>query len=497
MSPLKVVGSGRLDDFHRRRTGSLRAVVRSEETQGRAAAIFDRDRTVVKGASAPDIRKALAAVGLTSEKGLPGEGVLLRLYDALGESIPHMALARLAAFAAAGWSADAARQAGEMVAELLNHKVAPFARVLLDEHRDAGHLLVLATTTPRHLVAPFARLLGFDDVVATCYEEKEGRFTGRLEGRFIWSGWKLAAIRSWSDRNGVDLRTSFAYSDSVYDSPLLGAVGHPYAVNPDPALRAVALARRWPVLHLDVPPGVPKLAGLEPFDVVAMLARPQMLPFARFRFHGVEKVPPTGPVIIAANHRSYFDVAAVGLLAVKAGRPVRFLAKKEVTDAPVVGQFTRAMGAIRVDRGSGSSEPLNRAVEALRAGDAVGVFPQGTIPRGRDFFEPHLAGRTGVARLVYATGAPLVPVGIWGTERVWPRSRRLPAVTRIVDAPEVVVTVGDPIPASSLPKDARQATQMIMDTICDLLPPEARVPREPSDEEITRATPPGRRKTAG
>ncbi len=78
---------------------------------------------------------------------------------------------------------------------------------------------------------------------------------------------------------------------------------------------------------------------------------------------------------------------------------MRFLGKKEVFDAPVVGSIVTALGGIRVERGSGSDEPLRAAADALTAGEAVALMPQGTIPRGRAFFEPELKGRWGAAKL--------------------------------------------------------------------------------------------------
>ena len=198
------------------------------------------------------------------------------------------------------------------------------------------------------------------------------------------------SVSRWATANKVELSESFAYSDSLYDLPLLSAVGHPHAVNPDPRLRAVATLRRWPVLFLDVPPGVPKLFGLEPADVVRLLSRPELIPYARFDIRGVERVPGEGGAVVVANHRSYFDVAALGLTAARRGRPLRFLGKKEVFDAPVVGQLARALGGIRVDRGSGSAEPLREAArkspgpryvrgDALRLPFGDGTFEAVTI----------------------------------------------------------------------------------------------------------------------
>jgi putative phosphoserine phosphatase/1-acylglycerol-3-phosphate O-acyltransferase len=454
----------------------------------RAAAFFDLDRTLLKGASGPLINEALVAAGIIPERGVPAQRFIYGLFNAVGETLPAMALARGAALAAKGWSREAVRQAGKSAAENLEELVAPYAPGLIAEHRAAGRPVVLATTTPHDLVAPLAERLGFDDVVATRYAEDDGGlYTGALEGEFVWARGKLSAVRTWASANDVDLRESYAYSDSVYDTPLLSAVGHPHAVNPDPRLHALALVRRWPVLNLDVPPGVPKLVGVEPADVLRLLSRPQMFPYARFDIGGTERLPRSGPAIVVANHRSYFDTVALGLTVMKAGRAPRFLGKKEVFDAPVVGPLAKALGGIRVDRGTGSDEPLREAARALDAGEIVALMPQGTIPRGREFFEPQLKGRTGAARLAAMTGAPVIPVGLWGTEHVWPRSAKVPNVVNVLNPPKVTTRVGRQVAITG--EDPAADTGRIMDALMDLLPPESRERREPTEEEIRRASP--------
>ncbi len=102
--------------------------------------------------------------------------------------------------------------------------------------------MVLATTTPlRPGEATWPTCLGFDDVVATRYGvNADGTYDGTLDGPFVWSAGKLAAVKDWAERHGVDLAESFAYSDSVYDTPLLAAVGHPFVVNPDPRMVLMA-----------------------------------------------------------------------------------------------------------------------------------------------------------------------------------------------------------------------------------------------------------------
>jgi putative phosphoserine phosphatase/1-acylglycerol-3-phosphate O-acyltransferase len=141
-----------------------------------------------------------------------------------------------------------------------------------------------------------------------------------------------------------------------------------------------------------------------------------------------------------------------------------------------------------VDRGSGSDQPLHEAEAALRAGEIVVVLPQGTIPRGAAFFDPVLKGRTGTARLAASTGAVVVPVGLWGTEKVWPRSARTPDFTLVRRPPKVTVRVGRPLSLSRT--DAVADTSTIMAAITDLLPEESHVAHEPTAEELARTNPP-------
>ena len=429
------------------------------------------------------------AAGIVRDRKVPGMDLFYRFYDLVGETLPGMFLARRMADVARGWLREAVQEAAETAADALVHSVAPFAAPLMDEHRRAGRPVVLATTTPYDLVKPLADRLHFDDVIATRYPEDEGKYTGKLEGEFVWGTGKLSAVRKWAQERGVDLKESWAYSDSIFDFPLLSAVGHPHAVNPDPRLRIAALVRRWPVRHLDLPAGVPKIAGLEPARILRAFLRPELFPYARFDIVGVERIPVEGPAIVVANHRSYFDTAAVALTVARSGRPVRFLGKAEVFDAPVVGQLARALGGIRVDRGSGSGEPLQNAAEALQAGELVALMPQGTIPRGREFFEPELRGRHGASRLAAMTRAPVIPIGIWGTDKVWPRNARVPNVLNVTSPPHIRVRVGPPVALAY--DDLHADTASIMAAIVDLLPDEARQRHEPTAEELARTMPPG------
>ncbi len=456
------------------------------------AAFFDLDRTLLAGASGQVFSSAMKQAGLVS-RSIPGEALMFRVFNTIGETLPSMALARQAVTLAKGKSRAAVQAAASTAAKELLGMVQPLAAPLFDQHRAAGRAVVMATTTPMDMVKPLADLLGLDGVVATQYGvNDDGTYDGTLKGPFVWSAGKLAAVRTWADENGIDLLQSYAYSDSVYDTPLLAAVGHPFVVNPDARMAVMAAARRWPTIDLSAGgSGMAKIpvVNMEIQRLALSFTHPLFFPYARFDIDGVDNIPQTGAAIIVGNHRSYFDPMAMAVTIARTDRTLRFLGKKEVFDAPIVGQIAAAMGGIRVDRGTGSEEPLKAAAEALEHGDMVAIMPQGTIPRGKAFFDPKLKGRWGAARLAAMTGAPVIPIGLWGTEKVWPRSARLPNVLNIVDPPLITVRVGAPIALKYQSADAD--TKKIMKAITDLLPPEGRVKREPTDEELAAALPRG------
>ncbi len=254
----------------------------------------------------------------------------------------------------------------------------------------------------------------------------------------------------------------------------------------------MAAARRWPIIDLSAAgrrlPRIP-LINTEIQRLALSFTHPLFFPFVKFDIAGVENIPESGPAIIVGNHRSYFDPMAIAVTIARTDRTVRFLGKKEVFDAPVIGQIATLLGGIRVDRGTGGDEPLQAAAEALAHGDMVTLMPQGTIPRGKAFFDPKLKGRWGAARLAAMTGAPVIPIGLWGTEKIWPRSALLPNVLNIVDPPVVTIRVGSVVPLKRQSPDAD--TKRIMKALMDLLPPESKVRHEPTPEELAATLPRG------
>lgn len=456
------------------------------------AAFFDLDRTLLQGGTGPHLTQAMVDLGLVP-RSLPGQGLLFKAFDLFGENLPSIFLARQATLVARGKDSKTFDEAAAKAAEVIAEHIHPFALALIEQHKAEGRLTVMATTTPTHLIQPLADRLGFDHVIATRYNTKDdGTFDGSIRGPFVWSTGKLTAVKHFAAKHDIDLTESYGYSDSIFDLPLLEAVGQPAAVNPDPRLTMYAVARRWPIVHFDVSPGVLKIpvVGIELQKFVLEGLRSTFFPCARFDISGIENIPRHGPVILVGNHRSYFDAVAMANVVRQSGRTARVLGKKELFDIPVLGSFIAAAGGIRVDRGEGGSESYDMAALALEGGEMVGLLPEATIPRGEAFFEPVLKGKSGAARLAAVSRAPVIPVGMWGTEKVWPRSSSMPNLLNLTNPPKVTIRVGKPVDLKY--RSPAADTKRIMSAISDLLPPESRERHTPTAEEL-RATYPGGR----
>jgi 1-acyl-sn-glycerol-3-phosphate acyltransferase len=181
----------------------------------------------------------------------------------------------------------------------------------------------------------------------------------------------------------------------------------------------------------------------------------------RFTVSGAENIPLEGGAVLACNHVSYFDFMFVGLPALRRGRRlVRFMAKKAVFDNPVSGPLMRGMHHIPVDRAAGLGA-YQAALDALRDGELVGVFPESTISRA---FVPRTF-KTGAARMAIEAGVPLIPVVVWGGHRVWTTGRK-PILRRGVP---IVVEVAPPLdlPDGITAADATSALHDAISAMCE------------------------------
>ena len=134
----------------------------------------------------------------------------------------------------------------------------------------------------------------------------------------------------------------------------------------------------------------------------------------RWRFIGLDKIPKRGPIIIAPNHISNFDPLGMGLMVDHAGRRPRFLAKASLWKVPVLGWLFSNAKQIPVERGSGHREPFDAAVRALKRGECIVLYPEGTITKNPDLTP--MQGKKGIARMALQSGAAVVPVGQWGLQ---------------------------------------------------------------------------------
>jgi 1-acyl-sn-glycerol-3-phosphate acyltransferase len=159
-------------------------------------------------------------------------------------------------------------------------------------------------------------------------------------------------------------------------------------------------------------------------------------------YRNLDGVPARGPVILAVNHISYADPLVVARFCWDAGRVPRFLAKSSLFTIPVIGWVIGKAGQIPVDRGSrDAARSLTAAAEALRSGDLVAVYPEGTVTRDADFWP--MTGKTGLARLaLLAPNAVVIPVGQWGAQESvdWYRKKFRPSPRKTVR-----LSVGAPV----------------------------------------------------
>ena len=185
------------------------------------------------------------------------------------------------------------------------------------------------------------------------------------------------------------------------------------------------------------------------------------------RVEGLENVPRSGAFIMVSNHTSNLDPPFIGaVIGRHIGRPIHFMAKEEISGWPLVGWLARGSGVFFVRRGEGDRSAQRTALEHLAAGRPIGIFPEGTRSRTGVLREP----KFGVSLLAMRSGAPLLPVGISGSGKIFPGRSRWPHRTR------VDIRIGTPFrlphqPTGRLDREAMaEGTERIMREIAALLP---------------------------
>jgi HAD superfamily hydrolase (TIGR01490 family) len=225
-----------------------------DSTGGRSAAFFDLDKTVIARSSSFAFSRPFYSGGLINRQKVLRSAYSHFLYLAGGAD--HDQMERMRAYLSelvTGWDVQQVR---DIVALTLSEIIEPMvyreATALIDEHHAAGRNVVIVSASGAEVVEPIGAMLGADRVLATRMVVADGRYTGEIEF-YCYGEHKAAAMARLADECGYDLSTSHAYSDSLTDLPMLEAVGHPTAVNPDKALRKEAVARQWPIVDFTQP----------------------------------------------------------------------------------------------------------------------------------------------------------------------------------------------------------------------------------------------------
>jgi len=236
------------------------------------AAFFDLDKTIIAKSSVLAFGRPFYREGLLSRRAIVKSAYAQVVFMLVGADEEKMEKLREAMLGLTrGWDQ---KHVAQIVRETLDEVVSPIifaeALELFAQHHEAGRQVVIVSSAPAEVVEPLAEFLGADRAIATRAQiDDEGRYTGQL-AFYAYGPHKAAAIRELASLEDVDLDASYAYSDSVTDLPMLEAVGHPVAVNPDRELARIARERGWetqtfrqPVRLRDrvpVPPAGPTIA---------------------------------------------------------------------------------------------------------------------------------------------------------------------------------------------------------------------------------------------
>jgi HAD superfamily hydrolase (TIGR01490 family) len=219
------------------------------------AAFFDLDKTVIAKSSLVALGPELHARGLLHRRTLIRAGIAQLWFQRFGADEKRLQRVRESVLKISrGWDRDEMRQ---LVKETINDAIEPLiyaeALELIDYHLAHGEEVYLVSSAPREIVEPFAELLGMTGAISSqATIDENGKFTGEMEFFAIAEN-KALAIRQLAEQRDIDLTESSAYSDSESDVPMLDAVGHPYAVNPDRLLARIAHERQWPILTFSHP----------------------------------------------------------------------------------------------------------------------------------------------------------------------------------------------------------------------------------------------------
>lgn len=443
------------------RTASMTAPIMEGESGTHIGAFFDLDRTLIKGFSAKEFFQSR----LLSGKMKPSE-IIAQFNGVIVYAMGNKNFAGLAAIGAQGVKGvkeEVFIEVGEEVyMKHLAQSIYPESRALVSAHLAKGHTVAIISAATPYQVEPIARDLSIEHVMCTRMEVQKGKFTGKIVEPACWGEGKAHAAKELVDKYQLDLAKSYFYTDSVEDLPLLEIVGHPRPLNPDQELSAIAFQNDWPIARFydDPRPGFSSL-------VRAGLAFGSMVPAAlsgvvsgalslswkdgvnsmtgtigelgtriagiRLAVKGQENLWTQRPAVFILNHQSNADVFIASKLLQK---DVVAIAKKELKYSPV-GPLFMAAGVIFIDRSDKDKaiEAMQPAVEALKNGKSLAIFPEGT----RSYNYALGKFKKGAFHLAMQAGVPIVPIVVLNAHDVMPRGKMYiqPTVVEVVILPPI------------------------------------------------------------
>lgn len=220
----------------------------------RSAAFFDLDKTILATSSALAFTRPFYEQGLLKRADVVKSAYRQFVFTVGGAD--HDQTEKMRKYLSElvdGWEVtNLDRLVRESLDDLITPTVHLEALDLIKWHQSEGREVVIVSASGQEIVEPVAELLGVDAVIATRMGIRDGRYNGGIEF-YAYGENKAIAMREYAAEHAVDLTSSFAYSDSITDLPMLQAVGNPFAVNPDSGLREVAVTQGWPVLTFEKP----------------------------------------------------------------------------------------------------------------------------------------------------------------------------------------------------------------------------------------------------
>jgi putative phosphoserine phosphatase / 1-acylglycerol-3-phosphate O-acyltransferase len=445
------------------KTEGITQEILSGERGPHIGAFFDLDRTLISGFSAKDFVKARLMSGKFTSKEIVGQFAGVMSYATGGGNFASMAAT--SAKGVQGVSEQVFIEVGEEVYQkTLAEAIFPESRALVAAHISMGHTVAIVSAATPYQVEPVARDLGVDIVKCTRMEVIDGVFTGRIIEPACWGEGKAHAGREMAKEYGLDMFKSYFYTDSAEDLPLLEIVGNPRPINPDTKLSALAFQNDWPILRFTeennsrltnlirtgvasgifvpailkgVVSGVSKMSWTEGVEsmVTSLGDLGTAIAGIKLAVKGEEYLWSNRPAVFIFNHQSNADALIVVKLLRKG---IRGVAKKELQKMPIIGQIMQASGVIFLDRAADkekSIEALKPAIQSLKGGTSVVIFPEGT--RSYDYTLGKF--KKGAFHIAMAAGVPVIPIILKNAHDVMPRGKNVfnPTLVEVIVLPPI------------------------------------------------------------